>query len=616
MNTFRLLLLSAACVYCAGCASSPGSDVLQDGFADADVAATPDISTGDVTAVDTDLPDQTDSTEPLRREFSPDRPFFMFNVYMGTDAASADRLAALIPADFKPYFGVQLVGKYPYDNDEEHLEWVRQMVDAFTANDIPTLVQAEAFNTRSDIPMTFYESLFDRSPLFLGIVFAELSASGLSIEGMDADYEQRIVRAVETVAAHNGFFMWQDMGYEWSEMTLESGHPFVEAGASTLLFDLFSRLGRHVILIDKHNGDGKRFQGPAAAMGWWSSGLVNSWGVNSEDWIWWEGGWGTLFGPHCEFPKGCDGTLARWNFPLVMTGMDWLADLAGGASVFSIEVGFANGDFSKPTPAFTNVQLPFMRMVINNNLLISREEFRTYSRVAYQPSGPWGFDMHHDDIFKGLYGPEIDSLREWLPSTGRYNYLPILPTLAGPEVKALYHEVVGTDYWEANWKDNQQAKIDWFNERYRAVEGDSWVVNNGTGWFMMNPNENVDIATTFSFKLINRPHITLSGTFEPHTLAVAVEKPTGITIWLSNYRIDGQGMLDQFGADGIFDAYMADPWDDGLRRTELTMTGTAPDPSSVEFTCSDNFTRNVEAVDDRTIVTIDHNGPVVINIEY
>jgi len=549
----------------------------------------------------------------LRWQIDPEHPFFVFNLYMNTSPQQVENLASLIPADVLPYFGVQLVGKYPYDDVPEHRRWVEETVDACTRYGIPTFVQAEAFNTRSDIPMSFYESLFERSELFLGIAFAELSASGLTMEGMDDDHVQRIIRAVETVAAYDGLFLWQDMGYEWSGIFDESGHPFVEAGSEPLLFDLFGRLGRHVILMDKHNGAGKRFQGPAAAMGWWSSGLVGAWGVNSEDWIWWEGGWGPLFEEHSGVSKGYDAEVARWNFPKAMTGQDWLADLAGGASVFSIEVGFGNGDFSLPTPAFTHVQLPFMRQVIEHRMLLSPQEFLQKVRVAYQPSGPWGYDMHNDDIFKGLYGPEHDSLYEWLPSTGRYFYLPILPTLAGEDITGLYAEVVGTDMWDAEWKDNHAAKQAWFDARYPEVQGDSWVVNIEDRWFLMNPNENVNISTTFAFPLAIRDCLALEGSIEPHIFGFVMETKEGLAIQLSNYRIDGQGMLDDFGTEGIFDAYMNTPYDETLRPTVITLSGLGAEPE-VNLEGSRDFEHTTSFSDGVFTVSLKHNGMVDISI--
>ena len=606
---FSLLIVTSGCV--SGNNSSPGSPKGDQEYAERDVPVAG--GDGDDDGPEDTIEDEQENPVTLRWKIDPDHPFFVFNVYFGVEPEKAANLVALIPDDVRPYFGVQLVGKYPYDDVPEHRQWVEAMVDAFASQGVPTFVQADAFNSRSDMPVSFYESLFFRSPLFLGLVFAELSAAGLTIEGMDDDYVQRIVRAVETVAAHDGFFLWQDMGYEWRGVYDESGHPFVEAGSEPLLFDVFTRFGRHVILQDKHNGGGKRFQGPAAAMGWWSSRLVGAWGVNSEEWLWWEAGWGPLFGENGGVPKAYDSLTARWNFPLAMTGQDWLADLAGCASVFSIEVSYSNGDFSKSTPAFQHVHLPFMRQVIGRRTLLSRQEFLDNVRVAYRPSGPWGYDMHNDDIFKGLYGPEKSSLFEWLPSTGRYFYLPILPTLAGQEIADRYPEVIGTDKWEADWMDAAAVKQAWFNERYPAVTGDSWFVNISKRWFLMNPNENVDIATTFSFPLVNRPCLTLSGTIEPHFFAFIYETDAGFSIRMSNYRIDGQGMLDDFGPEGVFDAYMNDPYDEATRPTLLSLKGLEAGPvitwgGSREFQHRETF-----SVDTLTM-TIDHNGYVEIDI--
>ena len=57
-------------------------------------------------------------------------------------------------------------------------------------------------------------------------------------------------------------------------------------------YSLMSSYSHNVVLIDKHNGQGRHFAVQSAAMGAWLSGVCDNWGSNVESWLWWEEGLG------------------------------------------------------------------------------------------------------------------------------------------------------------------------------------------------------------------------------------------------------------------------------------------------------------------------------------
>jgi|GEM_PF-74025 len=618
-----LLALLVALMSCNGPGGSAKAEAVFD--------ASPETALGDTAPpdvpVDLGIGDETarpddpcaQSTVGFRVEISATKPLFVWNLY--GDPSAVGKIAARLPEDVKPFFAFQFVPAEPYDFSDAWKASVEAMLAAADLAGVPMFVQVEHGNTRNPATADYWRAQFGAHPRFLGLVFAELVWSGLGLTGLDDDYMSRLAAALEIVAAHGGYVLWQDMADDRPGAWQEIPHVFVKAGGNAGLMAAFRQYGAHLILQDKHNGSGKRFVGPAAAMGFWTSCVAANWGVNSEDWLWWEAGFSTPFAPDPENPKQGPDWSSVFSFPDALFGLDWLADLAGGATVFSLEAPFHGfGDAARFSPAFERVLLPLIRLILAEHLIPTRDEVVAKVKVAYQPEHDHPPELWGDELFRGLYGPSRRSLFEWLPSTGRYFYVPILPVLSTADERARFPEVVDSTRW-ATELTGLDAKQAFFDARYPAVgEGDAWVVGFPGRWFVLNPNENQDVTATFRFPL-HDAGLTLSGSFGPHTLAVVLARADGLDVHLSNFRIDtladvwSRPPLTGDDVSAYLDAYYADPTDHALRRSRLAVEGLAAKAhveveAGPETLVADRFEDGAHRLD------VDHNGPVTLRLRW
>jgi hypothetical protein len=483
---------------------------------------------------------------PLRVEISSENPLFVFNLY-NCDTSSIYWLDDNMPGDIKDNWAIQFVSLIK-DKPEARSD-VEAALRVCDELGFKAFIQVQHTSRRNDVPSDFLDSLFKNHHMLIGLVVAEFSVAMSPLYGMSITMTQGIKRFIDVVVPNGGYFMWQDMGYEWK-------HPFSVAGSNTSLFEKITTHKENIIFVDKHNGRSKRYVGPASAMGFYVTDQAAAWGINSEDWIWWEAGLGPLF----EESVGVSRAHRMWpsvfTYPESLYGAEWLIAAAGGATVYSLECpyhGFATLDTEKRfLPAWHKVILPLVRKLLNDNLIPDRSAVLDKMKVAYHPDSALPREYQDDDLFKSLYGPEESSLYEWLPSTGRYYFLPVLPKLSPDNALGLFDDVITTDYYKKHFRNNPAAKQDYFNARYPSFsEGDSWVVNHANTWYLVNPNENRDVQTDFKFALKNHPEVHLSGLLSSHAHGIVQElsQTDQLKIYLSNYRVDTEKDIWSYTSD-------------------------------------------------------------------
>jgi len=570
-----------------------------------------------------DPPSCTPPVAELRRPISPGAPLFLFNLYGGPDEVRS--IDAVLPEDVRPYFAIQYVPPEPYDDSPAFRERVEAVAAAAEAAGLPLFVQTEHCYTRNETPMSYWSGLFERRASLIGLVFAEISCTGLQLTGLDADYMERMKTTIETVAAHGAYFLWQDMGWDRPGPWEKVPHVFVKAGSDEALYRSIREHAAHVLLMCKQNGDGRRFVGPAAALGWWTSCGVGQWGVNPEDWVWLEAGYRHLYEPSDGWGPFRASWLPVFTYPDALFGMEWMIAASGGATLFALEApfhGFASLEIERRTPAFEHVLLPLIRGLLARDLIPTRDEVRARMRVAYHPGVPVPPELNGDELFRGLYGPEEDDLYEWLPSTGRYYFLPVLPVLAGQGTTGLFPAVFDDADYARELSDEGDRRA-FFDARYPAVgEGDSWFVNMGAHWYVANPHENADVVTTFAFPLNRWAGRVLSGSLSPHTFAVVTEEAAGLRLHLSNYRIDAEADVwanaERVEADPlgyVNEIYIPAPTDGDLRRTVVHLQAPGREPG-LEISGHPGFvyTTAFDAGTGVWALTVDHNGPVDVTV--
>jgi hypothetical protein len=549
---------------------------------------------------------------PLRITVSNTRPLFVFNIY-GTNPDAVYWLAENLPEDIREYWSIQFVG-LKEDSPENRANMERNL-DAAQAAGMPAFIQVEDCFSHNDVPSEYFTFLFEKYSRLVGLSVAEFSAANTSLIGMDNDHIKAVKHYIDTVVPYGGIFMWQDMGYEGL-------HPFMIAGSMPGLYQKIVANKDYIILMDKHNGRSKRFVTQAAALGFYASGLIGNWGVNCEDWIWWEAGFNRLFNPIAGITRSAPDWKAVFTYPDALFGIEWLIAAAGGATVFSLECpyhGFAVPEQGKFTPAWHNVILPLARQLIKYILIPGREEVKEKIKVAYHAECINPPEINGDILFRGLYGPECASLWEWLPSTGRYYFLPILPKLAGKDVLESYPNLITSSSYARNFMFRLSAKQAYFNGIYPETgTGDAWFMNYRSNWFIANPNENRDIDSTFKFRLAGDPGSTLSGNLSAHTFAIVREEPGAVAVHLSNYRIDSEkdvwiSPIADFSPETYLPQYLNSPSDDALRRSVILLSAPSPGLRSISGTNGYTFTTGM--ADGTFTITIMHNGPVDLRLD-
>jgi Glycosyl hydrolase family 98 C-terminal domain/Glycosyl hydrolase family 98 len=602
-RVFLILFLLSAALTLVSCTSDTGSDESK-------------------TDVDTLRPECDISTTGLRREISRANPLIIENLYPGATTEMVDAFVSGVPADLLPYFAFQIILNRPCDDIPENREWAEWAVSYAQSVNIPSFIQAEIFYTSDNLmPHTFYQELFDRYPLLIGLSHAELSAGNLSLEGMNQGQMDRIEKTIETVAANDAYFLWQDMGYDIPE------HVFLQAGGNETLLDTIKSNARNIIIMDKHNGRGKRFTGPAAILGLWTTCLIGNWGVNPEDWLWWEAGYGPADQPSSGQNQNYDATLSRFSYPLAMFGIDWTVALSAGATVFSSEIpvdysllareGIMNQGFSK-------VMGPLFRLMIEEGVIPSRKQVREKMKVAYHPQEIYPPEIEGDQLFADLYGPEESDLFEWLPSTGRYYFLPILPVLSEQELLDYFPETIDSIYY-ADFLTGLSDKQEFFNRNYPEIgSGDAWFVNVGNVWYLINPNEGTDQSSSFEFESSTVPGMQISGSLPPHTFLIIIEKEDSLKIHLSNYcyspETDIWAESTEILADwgNWYNDFVQNPQDDELRETLLTITANFIAEPNLVIEGDNGFAHVAlfDSVGGEYSLAVNHNGPVEVEIAY
>lgn len=561
--------------------------------------------------------------KPLRRIISSDNPLFVYSsVYHGAEAERLQRFWDMLPEDVKPYFGVHV---NPDKKDSPEIRaWIESVMDVAEKNGIPAIIEVEGFDSNNDTPFDYWSGLFGKYDSLIGINISELAATGVLTGGiMKGDYIDKMIGYMETAAEHGGYFIWQDMGWNWPFP--KHGHVFLRAGENKKLYRAIVNNGANIILVHKHNGNGRRMTTDAAVIGFWASGIVSNWGTHSEGWLWWESGYERLFQPSVGHKRSEHVWESVFTFPPSQYGADWLLGAAGGATIFSLEAffqGYTTCDADMFTPAFRYVVLPLIRQIINHGLIPTRSEVRGKIRAAFHPRKADEYLARGDRLFRGLYGHEESTLLEWMPSTGRYYYIPIIPILADDSIVAGYPFVFDARYYRENFRDVEKKRA-FFNDLYPAEgKGDSWFTGFGDRWFIVNPNENRDIDTSFEFELENNPGVKLQGRISAHTHAVVVNEENRIHIYLSNYRFDSD--KDVWGNENLANGefckfvkgkYTSAPSDEALRGSGIVISGVSPEKIKSDITVAHRGDYEITNDADTVSISVDHNGPVYIDVE-
>lgn len=471
------------------------------------------------------------STMPLLHTFTPERPLFTFEGFQVTDWS---RFADTIPADIRPFAAFNCALKFDLIDVLRPLYETDQRVFLRTHHPSPITGWT---------PLAEVEAVFQAYPNVIGSMGGE-SLTHLFGGGLNQMYTMRLL---QLCAKYGRIYYEADGTYstnKWEELYAKNG-PFVLQYADYLVF------------AQKNNILNRQFVSQSSALGLYLAGDIyhqGSW--EDGGWYWQQVGFqelGEMFGR-----RGGDVTKMPRNF----WNLTFLMGVARGCSIFSLDgqagVARVGEDYSvaesglpatasraaymtnqgELTPVFHRYIAPFIRGVINNNMVPTKAQVLEQVRLGvYNDGVPEGSDpdpyyFQYKALYEGTYGfRDIGlypgTLMEFFPNTGRYYYFPLFPQGAvslgnGIETVPLSQLL------------DPVAVRARFDAAYPQFYDGATLVNLvGDTLAVMNSNENLDETESYLLPLTNRGLFTaIAGTIEPHAYLMGKFKERNRRLWL------------------------------------------------------------------------------------
>ena len=531
------------------------------------------------------------------------------------------------------------------------LEFWDELLTITDAANVPIVCQSECFctnKTRDPFTQEELSAVFKEHPSLIGFVQVELSTNGVTNEklaydevtednGVNKNILARMKSCVKACAENGGLFIWQDMEYIYWKKTCYVNHLLKDRE----LYDLLKSNTENIIIMDKHNGHGRHFSSQSNILGCWLDDVCGNWGVNLENFLWYEEGF-IEYDDIGVAPNEPD-PITTAKYPPALFGIDMIADIVGGATVYAIEGMFSRGGLYHfvdgevvLTPTFYDVLYPIYQMILNG-CIPDKEEVKENIKVAYKMTLPASYPLRGNDahILQGLYcdsftfyqekidinNPYFDCTKDWVPSTGRYYLIPILPIYSDPEEVLPDSYILNDLKYYLNLLFIKPIKQRFFDKHYEETYSGNGVlfdINDYIYIFNSNENKTVDSEQSVSYTLPESKK-DIRATFVSHTYAVINEDKNKIEIDLCNLRLDtdtvcnGLETEDQFMREYAAGGKMDNPNDFRTSVIEISGFETQPDVTASGSNGAKLKTQWNQATETLTLTVIS-NGETRISI--
>ncbi len=518
----------------------------------------------------------------------------------------------VLPEDMRN-FTVIYIDEGPTDmTPARQLEFWDELLTITDKANVPIVCQSECFctnKTRDPFTQEELSDMFKKHESLMGFVQVELSTNGVTNEklaydevtednGVNKNILARMKSCIKACAENGGLFIWQDMEYIYWKKLNYVNHILKDRE----LYDLLKSNSQNIVIMDKHNGHGRHFASQANILGCWLDGVCGNWGVNLENFLWYEEGFIEYddIGVHPNEPD----PITTAKYPPALFGIDMIADMVGGATVYSIEGTFSRGGMYHfvdgevvLTHTFYDVLYPLYQRILDG-CIASKDEVKQNIKVAYKMTLPYSFPLSGNDahFLQGLYCDTFtvlqekinniyfDCTKDWVPSTGRYYIIPILPIYSNPK-EVLPDSYILNDFsYFFNLLFIIPIKVNFFNNRYeQTYEGNGVLFDIKDTVYLFNSNENktVDSEQNIIYTLPQSSK-KLDAEFVAHTYAVVNESDNVIDIELCNLRLDTDEVCNGLeNEDQFMRAYAAggkrsNPKD--FRQSVITLSGFDSEP--------------------------------------
>ncbi|MBQ8228793.1 MAG: hypothetical protein IJZ88_07255 [Clostridia bacterium] len=597
----------------------------------------------------------------LRMYVDEENPLFMIRncpLYTGDLSAKAFANAAIktyyaLPEDVRNFAVIYIDEGPTYMTPEQQITFWDEMLCITDEAGVPVVCQSECFctnKTREPFTQQQLSDIMKRHETLIGFVQVELSTNGVTNEklaydevtednGVNKNILARLKSCVRACKENGGLFIWQDMEYiYWKKANYVN---FILQDKE--LYNLLKSCTENVIIMDKHNGHGRHFASQSNIMGCWLDDVCGNWGVNLENFLWYEEGL-LEYDEIGVAPNEPDFAYTA-KYPPALYGIDMIADLVGGATVYAIEGTFSRGGLYHwidgevvMTPTFYDVLYPFYQLVLNG-AVPNKEQVKEKIKVAYKMTSPVAYALSGNDahILQGLYcdsfsffnenfdvksNPYNDCTKDWVPSTGRYWIMPILPIHSDPD-EVLPNSCVLNDFtYFLRLLFIKPIKQMFFNSKYKETyKGDGVLFDINDYIYVFNSNESKVTGSnqTVSYTL-PESGLELNTNFVAHTYAIFKEDGNKINIDLCNLRLDTDEVCaglegeDEFMREYAMGEKMDDPKD--FRESVIELSGFDSEPTVLADGSNTAKLKKEWNSSTKTLaITVISNGEVRITIE-
>lgn len=531
------------------------------------------------------------------------------------------------------------------------LEFWDELLTVTDAANVPIVCQSECFctnKTRDPFTQEELSAVFKEHKSLIGFVQVELSTNGVTNEklaydevtedkGVNKNILARLKSCIKACAENGGLFIWQDMEYIYWKKLNYVNHILKDRE----LYDLLKSNSENIVIMDKHNGHGRHFASQSNILGCWLDGVCGNWGVNLENFLWYEEGF-IEYDDLGVAPNEPD-PITTAKYPPALYGIDMIFDLVAGATVYAIEGTFSRGGLYHFidgevvfTPTFYDVLYPFYQMILNG-AVPDKGQVKEKIKVAYKMTLPYSYPLSGNDahLLQGLYcdsftliQEKIDNIyfdctKDWVPSTGRYYVIPILPIYSDP-AEVLPGSYILNDFtYFLNLLFINPIKERFFNKYYEETytgDGVMFSINGYTYIFNSNENKTIDSEQYVSCTLPESGK-KINTEFVAHTYAIFKEDGEKINIDLCNLRLDTDavcaGLEDEnaFMIDYANGGKRSDP--KNFRESVIEISGFESQPTTLIGTGSNNAKGKAEWNEETKTLTLTviSNGEVRITVE-
>lgn len=513
----------------------------------------------------------------LRMYVDEENPLFMIrnapvgNMHIPEVAAdSAIKTYYALPEDVRNFTVIYMDEGPAYMTPQEQLDYWYALLDILEPAKIPVVLQSECFCTNKQRDPFTQEQLsdfFKKYTTLMGFVQVELSTNGITNkklaydevtddQGVLKNILARMKSCVKACVENGGLFIWQDMEYIYWQKSNYVNHLLKDRE----LYDLLKSNSENIIIMDKHNGHGRHFASQANIFGCWLDDVCGNWGVNLENFLWYEEGF-IEYDDLGVAPNEPD-PITTAKYPPALYGIDMIADAVAGATVYAIEGTFSRGGLYQyvdndviMTATFYDVLYPFYQYVLNGSVP-NKDQVKDEIKVAYKMTNPianalMGNDAH---LLQGLYCNKFTFWQEkstigniydnctktWVPSTGRYYVVPILPIYSDPEEVLPDAQILNDFNYFFRFMFINSVKVNYFNKHYEEIytgDGVLFDINDHIYAFNSNENKTIDARQTVNYTLPEtQKNINLQ--LESHTYAIITEDDDKVNIDMCNLRLD------------------------------------------------------------------------------